>query len=77
MSTLANLTNEECLLLVEVLSAKQKELQLHPTEIESREECEGDPRRQEVLEQLLWHAKLGCLTRMPDDGELRRIGSYA
>lgn len=77
MSTLANLTNEECDLLVEVLSAKQRELQLHPTDIESREETEGDPRRQEVLGHLLWHAKLGCTKQDPNDAELRRISSYA
>ena len=77
MSTLANLTNEECALLVEVLEAEQKELQSHPADPEAPSEDHGESHRQELLKRLLCDARMGCGTPTPDEAELREIGSYA
>ena len=76
MSSLVNLSNEECVLLVELLKAKQEQLQSATAQAESRD-AGGDARQQqEVLEQLLWHVRLGCSEPSPEDAELRQIGSY-
>ncbi len=76
MSSLVNLSNEECALLVELLKTKQEQLQSAAAVAESRDAGEGDHQQQEVLEQLLWHVKLGCSEPSPEDAELRQIGSY-
>ncbi len=77
MSTLANLTNEEYPLLVEVLAAQQKELQSHQGEPQTPGEARDESDREEVLKRLLWDAQMGCGTPSPDDAELREVGGYA
>jgi hypothetical protein len=76
MSSLVNLSNEECVLLVELLKAKQEQLQSAAAQAESQDAGEDARQQQEVLEQLLWHVRLGCSEPSPEDAELRQIGSY-
>jgi hypothetical protein len=76
MCTLANLTNEECHLLVELLEREQRELRLRTRSVPSPAGHEDASRRQDILERLLWNARLACSTRKPDDAELREIGGY-
>jgi len=77
MSTLANLTNEECELLVEVLEAEQKALQTQRPDPQTPAATRDQSHRQELLKRLLWDARMGCGTPTPDDAELRELGSYA
>lgn len=77
MSTLANLTNEECQLLVELLERQQEEAKSQRGDQTAPQPGDDQTHRKEVLERLLWHAHMGCATPTPNDAELREIGSYA
>jgi hypothetical protein len=77
MSIPINLSDDECTLLGELLKVKQEQLQQESDLAKSQDVGHGDLREQEVLEQLLWHVKLGCSEPPPEDTEPRQIGSYA
>jgi hypothetical protein len=76
MSTLDNLTNEECQLLVEILEREQRAVQQLLQQTSSREERDRATRRLETLQRLLWNSHVACQTPMPNTEELRQIGSY-
>lgn len=76
MSTLANLTNEEFALLVEVLEKEEQELQARPDETPARQGGGPASRRLEILRQLLEKARVERPVPTPDDVELREVGSY-
>lgn len=73
MPALANLTNEECALLVEFLDAQQKEARAHSADPQSPTADHGEQHRQELLKRLLWDARMGSAT--PDDEELRELAA--
>jgi hypothetical protein len=76
MTTLTNLTNEPCQLLIEVLEKEERKLQSLPAPAKSRDAPGERLRRLERVERLLRNTHEVCSTPNPDDAELRNIGSY-